>query len=418
MFHRSPNFKSISIALALSMSCLSAFADDGPDLAKEKRLHDIYMRYNVNPTNEQLWSGATGGKAQTYQVQKGDTLWDLSTTLFAQSDFWPKVWSLNSEKVQNPHEINPQQVIQFFPGTLGEAPQLMVTQIDPNAPPPEITPASLAALKPSEPDLPERLKNPTPVSPLPDTLPNWKFREDIKVAPEFEPFPKRTIPNPEEFLPYYVTIDSVTTVGQIMETELGGKTAGDFQYVYVKIPSDTGEKNFLVIKEMGQIKDNSSGQSARLIEVQGEIEILELINSEKSLYRALVKRTLVPMELGSNLMSGSIPKFTAEGTDAEAQAMARVIGGEFALRREMFANRGIIFLSGTGLDVNQVYPIYKVQKLRNPGTSNMLNDRLIGKVKVIQVSGNFATAVVLDSKEDILVGDITNPDVPASMKTQ
>lgn len=402
--------------LSVSPQRLLAQSDE-PDLKREKRLHEIYLKYNQNPISDQTWAGATSGKAQTYQVQKGDTLWDLSSTLFGQPDFWPKVWSLNNEKVQNPHEILPQQVIQFYPGTLGEAPSLAVTD-GKAAPAPAVesplatkapTPQKLVE-DPNPPELPENLRNPKPVSALPDSLPKWKYRSDVLVDTEFETTGERKVPPTTEFLPYYLSQGLDEAAGQITETEMGGKVAADFQYIYVKLPKELTEKRLLVVKDLGKVKDPSQGESASLIEAQGEIEVLDVVNSNKSIYRAIVKKAILPIEVGSKLVPGKIPTFSVDETP-QVRGLAKVVGGEYAVRRELLGNRALIFLSGKGLDEGKTYPIYKVQQKRNEDTDDISNDRQIGRVKVIQVSGGFATAVILESREDIHVGDVTDPEV-------
>jgi nucleoid-associated protein YgaU len=104
--------------------------DDAPDLKKEAKFHSIYKNFNTEPTSSQKWEAALGQtQSQRYDVQKGDTLWDISDTLFADPDFWPKVWSLNVEQIGNPHEISVGQRIRFTPGTAGEPPRLAVTDV-------------------------------------------------------------------------------------------------------------------------------------------------------------------------------------------------------------------------------------------------------------------------------------------------
>ncbi len=51
-----------------------------------------------------------------YIIQPGDTLWDVSSKFFGNSENWPKLWSIN-EQITNPHWIYPGNVIVFVPGT-------------------------------------------------------------------------------------------------------------------------------------------------------------------------------------------------------------------------------------------------------------------------------------------------------------
>lgn len=101
--------------------------DDDPDEVIEQAFYQNYMRYNSEPTSIEAWSAATFGRSEeVYIVQKGDTLWSISETLFGDSLFWPKIWALNRQGIVNPHFIIPGMVVRFFPGSPEEAPTLAV----------------------------------------------------------------------------------------------------------------------------------------------------------------------------------------------------------------------------------------------------------------------------------------------------
>lgn len=57
----------------------------------------------------------------THTVQKGDTLWDLSSRYYRNAWGWPKMWSYNPQ-ITNPHWIYPGDVIRLVPPGGGPAP--------------------------------------------------------------------------------------------------------------------------------------------------------------------------------------------------------------------------------------------------------------------------------------------------------
>jgi LysM repeat protein len=59
--------------------------------------------------------------SQIHTVEKGDTLWDLSSKYLGSPWYWPKVWSYNPQ-IANPHWIYPGNQVRFYPGNGEETP--------------------------------------------------------------------------------------------------------------------------------------------------------------------------------------------------------------------------------------------------------------------------------------------------------
>src|SRR6185295_9150078 len=58
------------------------------------------------PEQGQVQTAPPEGPSQVHTVEKGDTLWDLSSKYLGSPWYWPKVWSYNPQ-IANPHWIYP-----------------------------------------------------------------------------------------------------------------------------------------------------------------------------------------------------------------------------------------------------------------------------------------------------------------------
>ncbi len=69
------------------------------------------------------FGSAEFGPPNVYIVQRGDTLWEISSRFLGNSYYWPRLWSIN-EQVTNPHWIYPGNQIKFRMGTLTDPPRV------------------------------------------------------------------------------------------------------------------------------------------------------------------------------------------------------------------------------------------------------------------------------------------------------
>jgi hypothetical protein len=436
--------KLLFASLLLQFPALVATAQtDEPDLQKEKRLHNLYQKYGSSPTSNETWSSALAGKAQGYQIQSADTLWELSEVLFGDPSFWPKVWSLNAEKIENPHEIFPGQTLKFTMGTLAEPPSLAVAEKgekieEPTAEPPA-TPAPpdagpIAAAEAAAGDMGEALapeetdgesidpKNQElmglagippeapskPVSQFPKSLPKWSFGRRIPKLELKAARISRTFAPSEEPLGYYITDQLPQSYGTITEGEMGQNTLAEHQYMVVRLELGMSQKRLVAIQELDEIKDPETKQYAKIVQVQGEVEILEVVNTKENLYRAIVKNVVNPIKVGATLVAESIPRFRGQ-VEGRGTAIARVIGGQHATQRRLLEPNALVYLAGSGLSAGLTYPVYKEQVARFEKSKSLENPQQIGAVKVVKVANGFATGVVVEEREEIHVGDITDP---------
>lgn len=79
----------------------------------ENWLHKLHSQY-YNKVPDKLWDALIDKvDEESYTVQKGDSLWDLSKTFFGDGFYWSKLWSVN-KTISNPHIINLGDKIHFI----------------------------------------------------------------------------------------------------------------------------------------------------------------------------------------------------------------------------------------------------------------------------------------------------------------
>lgn len=92
---------------------------------EEKKLLEL-SKYVQNKITPKEWDDlAIKAKLEKYEVQKGDYLWKISKNLFGSGFYYSKIWSLNPQ-ITNPHEIEPGTILAFDTGDADSFPQVQV----------------------------------------------------------------------------------------------------------------------------------------------------------------------------------------------------------------------------------------------------------------------------------------------------
>ncbi|HEY8269999.1 MAG TPA: hypothetical protein VIG33_03870 [Pseudobdellovibrionaceae bacterium] len=398
--------------------------DADPDFKSEERFHRIYKKYNQEPTSEEAWEKVLSGRhANTYSIQDRDTLWDISHTLFGDSHYWPKVWSYNTDDIQNPHQINAKQGIKFYPGTLAEAPTIGLANKSDAA---EALPTHVleknqeGKLEGFKIPFSKRKSRPL-VKKLPDSLPLYRLGAVNKPPLDFEISGARAKYSASlKYLSFYITEKPLESVGEVVEMEhLDEQTSGDYEVIIVRVSNASG-KRFVAFKDNTQVSEASElgATKAWSVEVLGEVEIQERVNENDNLFRAIVKKSINPLEIGAKLLPGSMSTFDASPSTLTSSVQARIIGGEYArFDQKMFGTDHIVFLNAgaqEGLREGSSLPIFLNERLRKPETKAVANDRIIGEIKIIKLAGHFATGYIVDSQSPVFVGDYVGGRVKSS----
>lgn len=382
-----------------------------PNARLEEKFNRIYEQYNKAETPVENWEKVVGSrKAEIYVVQKGDTLWDISKTLFGDPFFWPKIWALNKDTIYNPHEIDPKMNIRFYPGSEGQVPSLaMVNKGDVSEAPSEeaVNKSKKETAEPkAENDGPKDRKVSFGTTAIPKSFPDYfisspKNEKTIKLEERHVKRFEASIP-----LEFVLKETEIDGAGKIAETELGSKSAAIYQYIYVKL-NEGNAQHYTVLKPAKTIKDPLNPEiSVHLYEVQGEIEVLNKVNTEENVFRAIVKKSRAFVSSGSILVPGSMRMVTSEDAAEESSSQAQIIGN-LNDNRLIAKNTFVVINQGAhnGYTQGKVLPIYMNTNNRNEKSLVTENQQKIGSIKIVDATENYSVGYVLKIFEQVYVRD-------------
>lgn len=419
---------------------------DEPNLDLEKRLHRIFQ--NAEPIRDEKWSAILGvRRTDVYAVQAGDTLWDISKTFFGDGFFWSKLWAENSS-IQNPHRISPGKGIRFISGDEAEPPRIEVTEtpvfVAHNSS--EQEPLNLAAPYYQEDvenlivreNIEQGLIELDEVIPRPELPPPPKPRPLLRKLPSS--FKSRVIRSKDEYdksglsvgrraaltsaavvVPNSYLMDaSPSGIGSVEEIELSEKVASFGQNVYVRLTraANVGDR-FSVVRVKEKIKDKVRGSVGPVIEIGGRVEIQEVVEATKNVYKATVIFALNPIPVGSLIISEQLPTASFSRSGSYSEAAVRVLGAEYDEERKIFGENSVIYLDGgskAGLKENDLLTVQARRGDRRESTKFPDSLRPIALVKVVKTQETVATAIVLESLEEIQPGDMTGGQFPSGLR--
>jgi hypothetical protein len=395
------------LILILTSSFLVQAQTDEPDLAKEDRFFQIFQKYNSQPTADDKWSQVfTDKKPRIYTVLKKDTLWDVSKVLFADPNFWPKIWSFNTSEILNPHEIRPGWKISFSPGTLSAPPQMSAVQsstvisqedrvkvYDVNSlvefegvkiPPPLMT---------------------RPIAQIPPSIPFYSNAPMFKDKVEFIQSDTSELTKvPSIPLPVVAFDQRPKPVGEVVEFEDGAKFATDTRDVYIRLDEGMGPGVYTTIKKIEKSKYG-------YVAVYGaEVEAFQKINDSENIYRAKLKKMINVAEIDDQLILGPIPMADVAETSLASEApLLRIVGGYRSPTDSVFSAYSLVFLNGgtdQGLKGGETLKLYQDPKIRFESSKIKKAFRQVGLVKILRAEASVSTAYILSSKSELREGDL------------
>lgn len=375
----------------------SNLSPDDPDLGLEQRFNDIYNKYNINPTSDEVWGAASSKAANVYIVQKGDTLFTISRTLFGDPQFWPKIWALNNSGITNPHIIAPGTQIFFYPGEAGAAPSLTVGR-----------PAQLA--QPVDPDAPVQrdftLKQNTEFNKLVQEG-GAKAKIDVQnIPPSFPPYkgaaatkpikstqilitPRPEVIDRDPENPFILTSTKIVTEYKVMEKDANALVCKDNQYVpaVTKVGKNAapGRYNMLVPEtfNFGRLK------RTYIYRVIGEADI----GSDESLR---ISQCITPVNTDVLLVSTEDMENVKPPSELIPNTRSQIIEGVEVNAQQYYYSHQYVILNMSQLPALEGADL-KIYSASAGG--------VVGEIRILKRTGTMAIGYVMKNDDVVQVGD-------------
>lgn len=369
---------------------------------------------------------APGEAPEVYDVEEGDTMFDVCSQLIDDGNYWPKLWSLNPD-VSNPHFIYPGMKLVFYSGDTENPPFIEVVAEE------EVVPVEKGEIKEAElvveaevisesgsegasalPVLSSN-ENMTPQSVAPE--------EELKVVSAADISSEADVldgfiftganysrDDVEFVVPAFLFAEEREPLATVVSGTSGQSMFGDDKTILIRPEDGLGIGTYSVLRPSGGVESARSGDFVGYrYEFAGNIRVLRRTKGE--LLEGVVFDTRTPIMAGDIVVNfiatkRSIPSVSSVG--AVGTANSSVIG--FVDAGKQLGTKGdLVFLEKTGVSAGGFYTIFKNEMNRAISHSDeddvMVDAGSVAVVRVIEVSGESALGYIVSANADVSIGD-------------
>lgn len=383
------------VVLGASVAAIPSYS-----ATEEQQLFQISK--NLHPVSDSEWHEISkSASGDSYDVQKGDTLWDLSKRLFGKADYWPKIWSLNNRGITNPHIISPGNKLYFSGGNSETLPSISTT-----APSVKLADASSSSSPPTTAsDVPnpnrvheyervsQQLWAPLMVGKAPQTYDELGIDKELKIQ----------IPNRASFrVPAIANDTTIPYLGEVTGSRREGSGLTQGETVFIRSNSQDLQvgNTYNVLSEPQYTHQKKSDRSGYLYRSQCEIKILGV---KDDVYVGLITTSYDAIERGARLYPLLPVVSDIKVVPAEQTMEALVVSDETrsvsssSQFQYVFLDRGL----EDGLHVGEVFRVYEYY---DPATKKKITDSdfmVKADIVVVHATAQFATGLILNSRDAI-----------------
>jgi hypothetical protein len=311
---------------------------------------------------------ATAAAPESYVVQPGDTLWNLSQRFLNNPWYWPKVWSYNPD-FDNPNWIRPGSQVRFYAG---------------NAP----VVAEQPAEQPSEAQEPDF-----------EDIQGGGF-EGENVADRFA-----DVGSERRRRDFFVPTERLEDAGQVLNSpeEKQLLTVTDRVYVKLKKQGKPGEV-FQVFRPVRDVRHPVTGANlGKLVSLIGEVRV-DALSREQAL--GTVVNSWDTLERGD-----FVSRLAVDAEPSRAVANAKNVKGYVVdsgpVPLSFFGETYVVIVDKGSADGVQVGNSFTVVRAGDPYLRQYsgLADEDIGEILITETEKNISTGILMNSARELVPGD-------------
>ena len=408
-------------------------------VGEEKKLLDESKLLQQKISAKEWDDISTKAKTEKYEVQKGDTLWKISQELFGSGYYYSKIWALNPQ-ISNPHEIEPGTVLAFDTGDIESMPTVQVGSFDEE----EQTAAQIKLEA-------EASKGASMTSvwlnerkrlidqgvyfqyASEETYEDLERLEKASKNTEYEkyepPYSNVLIKEPNDqydesgfdknskivfnfkegfFLNTFVTTNVVQDVGEIKATPKESVFVNKYDIIYATFDRSAKVKPgdlFTVYTTNGEIKHPISDRSGFIYTTTAQIKTVKKIDD--------VWECIVVDQSGLVQRKDRITVYTPKlGKIAKTYSKRNIeaaIIGSYSESNAGLANGDVVYLDRGRADGVELGNVFDVYSFVDRGTQKKITPSptyRVGELNVINITDNFATALVTGATSEFSPGNI------------
>lgn len=355
--------------------------------------------------------------ALVYIVKRGDTLWNIALRFNANPWIWPKLWEQN-KYIANPHLIYPGEPIALLPTSVAP-----ITGI-----------AAAQALTTVAEQIPSKMPQVEGAQVSPPAIEEQAYEaeqpeeEAVSAAPAVVPYGMQYVSAPANTYIYpsmgsagFVTPHELEAAGEIVGSAASGRTIfAEHDTVFVNLGANSGVKEgdqFNIYKKETKVYDPETDKflgyrikilgRLKITRVEPDVSTATITHSYEEIR---IKDKLVPYEPSVNTIDLNLASTPINGY---------IICGKHDLT--IYGENDIVYVdrgSNEGVQVGNTFVIYKDRKpVEDPVTHRMLNlpKEILGKLLIIKVQADTATAIITKSVKEISIGDKILADTPSGI---